>query len=80
MSKNFQILKKDCLKWMKDNKNKVDCIITSPPYNIDAKYGDFDDSMPRKDYLIWMGDIASKMKQCLKKKWSNIFEYGLYKC
>ena len=64
---NFRILKEDCQQWMEKNVNFVDCIITSPPYNIDVKYGDFDDSMPRKDYLIWMDDVASKMKQCLKK-------------
>ena len=63
----FEIFKKDCLDWMKDNKNAVNCIITSPPYNIDAKYGDFDDSMPREEYLIWMDKVASMMQHCLKK-------------
>lgn len=72
----FEILKKDCLDWMKDNKNKVNCIVTSPPYNIDAKYGDFDDSMPRKDYLVWIGKVASMMKHCLKKNGQIFLNVG----
>ena len=64
---------------MEKNVNFVDCIITSPPYNIDAKYGDFDDSMPRKDYLIWMDDVANMMNNCLKKN-GKFFKHGLYKC
>lgn len=77
MSKNnFEIKEEDCLNWMKENKNVVDCIVTSPPYNIDAKYGDFDDSMPRKDYLIWMEDVATKMNNCLKKNGQIFLNMG----
>ena len=73
---NFRILKEDCQKWMEKNVNFVDCIITSPPYNIDAKYGDFDDSMPREDYLIWMDDVAKMMKNCLKKNGQIFLNMG----
>ena len=74
--KNYNILERDCLKWMHENKKKVDCIVTSPPYNIDAKYGDFDDSMPREEYLIWMDKVASMMKHCLKKNGQIFLNMG----
>ena len=51
MPKNFKLIKKDCIKWMNQQKIKyVDCIITSPPYNLNIKYGNYDDSAPRKKY------------------------------
>ena len=31
--------------------NSVDLIVTSPPYNIDIKYGSYDDSIPYEKYL-----------------------------
>tara|TARA_B100000029_G_scaffold455320_1_gene482456 strand:- start:375 stop:1427 length:1053 start_codon:yes stop_codon:yes gene_type:complete len=74
--KKYSILKKDCLKWMSDNKNTVDCVVTSPPYNLDVKYGDYDDSMPRKDYLLWMDNVALKMKHCLKKNGQIFLNIG----
>ena len=64
--KKFKLIKKDCVEWMEDNKNEVDCIITSPPYNINVKYGEYDDSMPRKEYLIWMDKVAKAMKESIK--------------
>jgi len=67
MNKKYQIIKKDCLQWMEDqSKKSIDCIITSPPYNLKIKYGNYDDSIPRKKYLKWMDEIASSMKKILK--------------
>ena len=35
----YSIVKKDCIKWMNAQKPKlVDCVITSPPYNLNIKY------------------------------------------
>lgn len=64
--KTFELIKSDCVDWMTTNKEKVDCIITSPPYNINVKYGEYDDSMPRNEYLKWMGDVANAMKETLR--------------
>ena len=65
--KNFKIIKQDCIKWMNDQKSKyVDCIITSPPYNLNVKYGNYDDSAPRKKYLEWLSNVAKSMKRVLK--------------
>jgi site-specific DNA-methyltransferase (adenine-specific) len=67
MPKNFKLIKKDCIKWMNQQKIKyVDCIITSPPYNLNIKYGNYDDSAPRKKYLEWLSVVAKSMKRVLK--------------
>ena len=40
MNKKYKILKQDCIKWMNAQAPKsVDCIVTSPPYNLNVKYG-----------------------------------------
>lgn len=43
---NDDLLKADYLE-----KNSIDLIVTSPPYNLDIKYGSYDDRMPYGIYL-----------------------------
>jgi len=43
----------------------IQCIITSPPYNLDIKYGTYQDDLPRDGYLKWLNDVAVAMKQVL---------------
>lgn len=40
---------------------QVDLIITSPPYNVDIKYGSSDDELAYDDYLTWS---AEWLKSC----------------
>ena len=43
MKNKFQLIKQDCIKWMEQQKPKyIDCIITSPPYNLNIKYGNYE--------------------------------------
>ena len=44
----------------------IDLIVTSPPYNLDIKYGVYKDNSPREDYLMWIDDVFSAAKHCLK--------------
>jgi site-specific DNA-methyltransferase (adenine-specific) len=44
----------------------IETIITSPPYNLDIKYGKYQDDLPRESYLKWMRDVAVAMKRVLK--------------
>ena len=77
MAKNFKLIKQDCIKWMdQQNVKFVDCIITSPPYNLNVKYGNYDDSVPRKKYLKWLGDVAKPMKRVLKDKGQLFLNMG----
>jgi site-specific DNA-methyltransferase (adenine-specific) len=43
----------------------IPCIITSPPYNLDIKYGKYADDLPRDSYLRWLRDVAIAMKRVL---------------
>ena len=74
--KKFELINSDCVNWMYANKEKVDCIVTSPPYNINVKYGEYDDSMPRKEYLKWMNNVAKAMKVSLKSNGQIFLNVG----
>ena len=62
----YELHLQDCIDWMNGQKEKsIDCIITSPPYNLDIKYGKYQDDLPRESYLKWLHDIAVAMKRVL---------------
>lgn len=67
MSKQYTIIKQDCIKWMNSQPEKsISCIVTSPPYNLDINYGIYQDDQPRDSYLKWMLDVAVAAKRALK--------------
>ena len=67
MNKNYKLETIDCLDWIETQKPRiVDCIITSPPYNLKIKYGNYNDAQPRVSYLKWMDDVAKSFKKILK--------------
>ena len=77
MNKKFKIIKSDCNIWMNKQKTKsIDCIVTSPPYNLNIKYGNYDDSIPRKKYLNWLDTVAKSMKKVLKDKGQLFLNMG----
>tara|TARA_B100000579_G_C22813410_1_gene846460 strand:- start:963 stop:1937 length:975 start_codon:yes stop_codon:yes gene_type:complete len=77
MKKNYRIIKEDCIKWMNSqNPKSIDCIVTSPPYNLNVKYGNYDDSAPRKVYLVWLAEVAKSIKKVLKDKGQLFLNMG----
>jgi site-specific DNA-methyltransferase (adenine-specific) len=63
----YEIIEQDCISWMNSQPEKsLECIITSPPYNLDIKYGKYQDDQPRDSYLKWIRDVAVAMKRVLK--------------
>ena len=49
-----RIYNEDCLEGMKRiPSGSVDAVITSPPYNINKKYGSYRDNLEMNDYLIF---------------------------
>ena len=73
----YSIVKKDCIKWMNAQKPKlVDCVITSPPYNLNIKYANYDDSISRKKYLEWLKEVSSSLKRVLKDKGQIFLNMG----
>lgn len=63
---DYEIIQQDCINWMNTQPEKsIPCIITSPPYNLDIKYGQYQDDLPRDSYLKWMRDVAVAMKRVM---------------
>jgi site-specific DNA-methyltransferase (adenine-specific) len=61
-----KIYLKDCITFMKEWKGqKVDVIVTSPPYNFNKKYSKYKDNKMRDDYIKWMGEVAKNSKEIL---------------
>ena len=44
----------------------IDAIITSPPYNLNIKYGLYADNKPKHDYLDWLKTVFKEGKRILK--------------
>ena len=52
------IYNEDCLEGMKKIPDSfVNCIITSPPYNVGLEYNEYKDNKPYEDYLDWIRKI-----------------------
>jgi len=68
----------DCLEGMKRHvkDREVDIIVTSPPYNLGIRYGKYDDTMPRGDYLKWIGQVGEECKRVLRDNGSFFLNIG----
>ena len=58
---NDDILTIDCIK-----ENSIDLIVTSPPYNVDIKYGSYNDKMDYKKYLDFTEEWLKKCYELAK--------------
>jgi len=59
----------DCVTGMSALPNRsVDVVVTSPPYNLNIKYGTYQDALPRDSYLQWLNDVFVEVKNVLKDK------------
>lgn len=58
---NDDILATDCIP-----EDSIDLIITSPPYNVDIRYGVHDDKMTYEDYLVFTAQWLKKCYQMVK--------------
>jgi site-specific DNA-methyltransferase (adenine-specific) len=65
-TQSYDLYHADCIDWMNSQpEQSIPCIITSPPYNLDIKYGTYQDDLPRDSYLKWLRDVAVAMKRVL---------------
>lgn len=61
-----KIYNNDCLSGMKlIPDNSINCIITSPPYNVGLNYDEYKDNKPYEEYLSWMKDIFTESYRVL---------------
>lgn len=62
-----KIILSDCVLGMKNmDAELVDICVTSPPYNLNIKYGTYQDNKPRDSYLLWLNDVFGEIKRVLK--------------
>ena len=66
---NFSIIHEDSLDWMaKQKNNSINCVITSPPYNLGIKYSNYKDNLSREKYLKWIKQVSSEIYRILDDK------------
>ncbi len=72
------IYQMDCLAGLKEKlkPGSVDVVVTSPPYNLGIRYGRYDDTLPREEYLAWMGEWAEAVKRVLHDDGSLFLNIG----
>jgi site-specific DNA-methyltransferase (adenine-specific) len=74
----MQLLEGDVLERLRDlPADHVDCIVTSPPYNLDMNYGEgVDDKKPLDVYLTWIRDVFRECKRVLAPEGSLFLNVG----
>jgi site-specific DNA-methyltransferase (adenine-specific) len=70
----------DCIEFMsklkEENNIKIDAIITSPPYNINKSYSEYNDRRDKNEYLSWLQKIAKESLEILKEDGSFFLNVG----
>ena len=67
----------DCIEGMRKlPAASVDLVVTSPPYNLGIKYGNYNDSRTRDEYLSWSHEWAGEVKRILKDDGSFFLNLG----
>jgi len=56
--------------------DSVDVVVTSPPYNININYAEYNDNKPEHEYLMFLKDVFYEIHRVLKPKGSFFFNYG----
>ena len=65
-NEQLAIINEDVLMTNAIEKESIDLIVTSPPYNVDIKYNSNDDALSYTDYLTFSKDWFSRCLQWLK--------------
>ncbi len=67
----------DCLLKMRElPEQSVDVVVTSPPYNLGIKYGKYDDTLAREEFLRWCVDWCREVKRVLRDNGSFFLNVG----
>jgi site-specific DNA-methyltransferase (adenine-specific) len=54
----------------------VDCVVTSPPYNLGVRYSAYQDRRPRAEYLAWIGSVAGVLRPAVAPGGSFFLNVG----
>ena len=67
----------DCLEYLKTiSPQSIDCVVTSPPYNIGIKYHTYHDKKPREAYVLWLQDVGKEIARVLKSSGAYFLNMG----
>jgi site-specific DNA-methyltransferase (adenine-specific) len=74
----IEIVCTDCVKALSEMKpGMLDVVVTSPPYNLGINYDcEYDDAMPRQDYLNWIVDVSYAVYNALSDQGSFFVNVG----
>jgi len=74
-----KVIQGDCLEVMKTMPdNSVDLIVTSPPYNLDIKYDNYDDNKSLEKYYLWCNEWIKESYRILKIGGRFCLEIGCF--
>lgn len=83
-----KIYQEDCfatIKRLKENKQFIDMVLTSPPYNMTSRKGGYADTgrydvyqdwKSEEEYLKWTGDLFNELNQVLKENRTIVYNFS----
>jgi len=77
-NKTAKLYLQDCVQGLREHARPkaVSVIVTSPPYNLGIKYSQYDDTISRENYLTWLREWASVVKNVLADDGSLFLNIG----
>jgi len=74
----ISLYQEDCILGMKNRllDGEVNVVVTSPPYNLGIDYIQYNDKIPRKNYLEWIREWAVEVKRVLSDDGSLFLNIG----
>jgi site-specific DNA-methyltransferase (adenine-specific) len=73
----FDLRRKDCVRGMSQLPDeRVDLVVTSPPYNLGVRYRKYSDREDRQSYLRWCREWAAQVQRILQPSGSFFLNIG----
>lgn len=74
-----KIYNEDCLEGMKRIPDEsIDTVVTSPPYNINKKYGSYKDNLELNEYLNFLESVFKQIYRVMKNRSNFMLNVGKY--
>lgn len=73
----FDLHLEDCVTGMaRLPADSIDLVVTSPPYNLGIRYGQYSDRGDRRSYLEWCAEWGAQLRRLLKRNGSFFLNVG----
>jgi len=73
----LKIYNDDCINVLnKIEKGTIDVVVTSPPYNLNKNYNQYNDNLSKNSYIEWIKNISDLVKDVLKDDGSYFLNIG----